>query len=366
MGSIPWEDWFYHLEYKRKEINQLHENAVDLVNLTQSNLILLNSHLEQYRAMVAMNGTLLVTKAQTVMSDLELKDYTAKVGALPTMPGGVLPLQVMEVLAESVATTLVLRLLWNSAKAIYRRFFATAAKQAGEASLRSSSEELLVPLVEAGMREESIIVLGGASENVAKASIEQVKNVGEDVTEQAAKTILGDLTASSLAATGVGIFAAVGIDAIFGAINGAVERDKLDDLIAKLQTAVNKAQSFSDQVTKKINTVKENVVTQEKLFINLVYELDKLKPATFTYQYPTNWNNQLNFVIAQQQAVQEYSVLIDLRQYYLRAIARHQDATKQTIIEHYMDSAPESVTQADVEQYWDILAKYSDGMKKIA
>ncbi|MEM7111713.1 MAG: hypothetical protein AAF614_04725 [Chloroflexota bacterium] len=363
MAGIPWEDWFYHLSAKRDEINSLHTQAVGLVNTTQSNILKLNSHLDDYKKLIAGNTLLLVVKSQVVMDDLKLSDYTTQVNALEPPPAGIIPLEFGEVISEAVGGGFVLRILWNSTKQVYRSFFKTAAKDGADATIESTSESLTEPLLESGMQEASITALRGAGTDIAETAIKTTVDVGEDVAESATKTILGDLTGASLAATGIGIFAAVGIDAVFGAINGAKERDELNKQINNLQTCVNKAQGFSDTVDAKTTAIKAKVAAEEQKFINLMNDLTKIKKATFPYNYAANWDNLAKFQTAQQHAMNEYKVFMELRNFYCRAKVRHPNGTKDSIIDAYLYSAPPSVTTAIANQYWDVLVKYSAVMK---
>ncbi|MEM7111716.1 MAG: hypothetical protein AAF614_04740 [Chloroflexota bacterium] len=363
MGAIPWEDWMYHLPAKRDKVNSLHTQAVTLANQTQSDILTLNKHLKTYRGMVASNMTLLVIAKQTIMSDLELADYSVKIDALETMPAGIIPLEVMEFISEFAAGSLTMRIIWNSGKAVYRRFFKRATQQTVQVQLESMSNNLAEPLIDTGMRAASETALQGSGEGTVSSAVGSTANVGRTVTADAAKTILGDLTMASLVGTGIGIFAAIGIDAVFGAINGATERDKLNDLIDELQGCVDKAQGFNDAVAAKTKTAKAGIVAQEKLFIKLVDGLTKLKTANFTYNFDTGFDNMPQFYAAQQQAICEYGVFVSLRNYYCKAKKRNKNDTKKDIIEHYMYSAPKDVTKQNIEKYWKVLADNSAAVK---
>ena len=62
------------------------------------------------------------------------------------------------------------------------------------------------------------------------ASVASLEDTGEEVTE----AVVEDATSAALASTGIGIFLAVGLDAIFGAINGAKEVEQLNKIISQL------------------------------------------------------------------------------------------------------------------------------------
>jgi hypothetical protein len=155
----------------------------------------------------------------------------------------------------------------------------------------------------------------------------------------------------------------VGIDAVFGAINGANERDKLNGLIDELQTCLTKAQVFNDAVASKTTDAKNGIVAQEQLFIKLINALSKLKTPTFPYEFGTGFDNMAKFLAAQHTALGEYGIFVDLRNYYCDAKTRNPLATKEEIIDHYMLTAPVGVTKAIVESYWTVLANNSEAVK---
>ena len=367
MAGIPWDDWFYNLPYKRNEINSLHTKAVNTENKVQTDIIYLNEQLATFRQLVAGNQTLLYMKTFIVVDDLELAKFQTEIDALPPPPAGIVPLEFGQLIAETIGGGLVLKVLFHAGKEAIKRFFARGTQVTGETTTETLAGTMSEPLLEAGLTEGSIVALEGAAEGggeaIAAASTGAVEAVGTQVTKQAAKTIIGNMTARSLAATGIGIFAAVGIDAIFGAIDGAQENHEIDEEIKKMSDALDKVDGFEEQVQSTTRDVKNQMVTQESTFINVVDDLAHIKTPTFSYKYTTGFDNLSKFVAAQNAAIAEYSLLIQLRNTYAQAVKRNPKVTKDAIINNVLFTAPASVTEKVLNDYWTVLAKYSDAMK---
>ncbi len=125
-----------------------------------------------------------------------------------------------------------------------------------------------------------------------------------------------------MAETGVGIIAAVGLDAIFGAINGAKEAHELDDQIAKLNSAVEKLRNADANLTTKLLKLQGVAVNEEKRFRGIVNDLQKVIPyknAGSWLQLPTDLAALPQFLAAQTEALRYYGLLSQLRIVYLGA-----------------------------------------------
>lgn len=370
MSSIPWDDWFYHLSDRRDEINTLHQNAVNLANQTQTDILALNAHLDTYRSLLAGNVALLAIRPLTVMDDLKLADYAVQVDALPPPPAGVVPIEMAQLITEALGGGFALKLMWNAGKQVYRNLFANAGEQGESDVVELGAEDLAEGLADAGVSEGSVTTLEGATryggESVAEDAVDTVENVGEDVSEAGAKAIFGDMTAASVAATGIGVFAAVGIDAVFGAIDGAKEKSELDDAVTKMQACVAKAQDFAAQVQSRTEQVKSGVVAEQNRVLKLVQSLAAIKAPTFAYDLQPGWDNTAQFLSLQQSAIEEYSVFVDLRNYYCKVKTRNPAAGKDDIINAYLFAAPPEVTADTVDAYWTVLAQNSDAVRTLA
>jgi hypothetical protein len=127
---------------------------------------------------------------------------------------------------------------------------------------------------------------------------------------------------AALAETGVGIIAAVGLDVIFGAINGAKEAKELDKSIRKLHDALQKLDK--NDVDQALNKIKAKIVEEESRFRSLVVELQKIIPKDFPdlAGLPFSPHSIPKFLADQSDALRFYGLLGQLRVTYLRSIER--------------------------------------------
>jgi hypothetical protein len=173
----------------------------------------------------------------------------------------------------------------------------------------------------------------------------------------------------ALAETGVGIIAAVGLDAIFGAINGAKETHELDDQIAKLNSAVEKLRTADANLTTKLSQLQGVAVNEEKRFHGIVSDLQKVIP----YKNAGGWLQLAidlaalpQFLAAQMEVLRYYGLLSQLRIVYLGAKERSPEADKDAIISAVLLRAKAEVTYDQLAELWDILARYSTGMQGLS
>lgn len=190
--------------------------------------------------------------------------------------------------------------------------------------------------------------------------------VGEEVAEAAAEAAVEGASFSSLASTGIGIFAAVGIDMIFGAIDGAREKKELDKQISALQTAVNKSQYYFNTICSKVTEIDAGVIKEEKRFLSLMKALAKIsgQEPTFDYSYTPVAAEAEHFKTAQAQALHQYGLFHDMKEAWLRRLDRHPSQTKEEFLDWFIDDVSPEITEATLNSYWDILKKYSDTMQK--
>lgn len=353
MAMLPWDNWFYNLSDRVDEVNNLHSQAVALQENIQNQITIFNKNLADYTYIVAANETLVIISNQIKMTDLLYKDFQVELEALPTPATGIVPIEIGQLITEAVGGDLMIRGLVQFRK-IAKAWCSGSAEEGTEAIGEAAAEEMSEVGAEVGI--ESSVEVG--SEITAET-------VGEGVAEGAAETVMEGASLSSLAWTGVAIFAAVGIDMIFGAINGATERDQLDETIGKLNTAVSKSQTYYNTVMSKMTEIDEGIVKEEKRFVGILGSLANIsgnKP-TFKYDYDPTVANSASFKVAQTASLTQYGFYIQMRDKWPLAVARKAEITKGEFIDDFLIFAPTGITKEILNQYWDILAKYSDSMK---
>jgi len=118
------------------------------------------------------------------------------------------------------------------------------------------------------------------------------------------------------------VVAAVGVDAILGAIQGSKEAKELDQAKAKLDKALGVTQQFSAKVSSQTQLVLQQTQTQQALFLKNMQLLNRIQPATFKYDYSASDPNATSsFVAAMANAVAEYGWLSTIRTDYVNFMA---------------------------------------------
>ena len=333
-GSIlPWDNWIYHVDSKKHEVNTLHASAVALQDSINSKALHYNALLDQVKQLLSGNAALVIIIKCLQFNDVQLKDFDAKLKLLPDPPKGSVPAKFGSFLAEVTGSILVLKAVVNVGKLLKN-----AAFEVGEGGGEAIGEVGLEGLAETGVE------LG------VEAGVEA--GVG-----------------GALAETGVGIIAAVGLDVIFGAINGAKEAHELDDQIGKLNAAVEKLRSADTDLNDKLSKLQGVAVDEEKRFHGIVNDLQKVIPyknADSWLQLATDLAALPLFLAAQTQALRYYGLLSQLRVVYIGAKERSPKADKETIISVVLFRAKAEVTHEELEKLWDILARYSTGMQGLS
>lgn len=354
MSLLPWDDWIYHLDYKRDEVNSLHTEAVSLQNQIQTQIDLFNGDLDTYKSIYAGNAALVVAANVIVMNDLEYKDFTTQIAAIEPPPAGFVPVSIASLVDELAGGVMALKAIWNLGKVA--KNFATGTEEGAEEISETVAEEMAEAGAEAGVE--------AASESAAEITTE---TVGEGVTEAAAETAIESATLAGLGELGIGIFAAVGIDVIFGLINGAKENSELEKQIDSLNSALSKCHTYYNTVMSKQAEIDGGIVTEEKRFSGLIGALAKVgnQQPGFDYSMTPTVANAPKFLGAMRSALSQYGEFVEMRNGWDQAVSRNPKLTKQAFIEMYVNFAPSGMTEDTLNGYWNVLAKYSDSMKAV-
>lgn len=357
MSMLPWDDWIYHLSYKRDEVNQLHTTAVSLQNQIDSQIDVFNGLLQQYQTLVAGNAALVIVANVLTYKDLQYKDYTVQVDAVEQPPVGFVPVSAASMITELAGGVMVLKAIFNLGKLVKNGIFG-----ASEALPEAASEEATEALIESGVEAGVEASAEGAAEITAET-------VGEGVAEGVAEGVITGATLGTLGALGIGIFVAVGIDVIFGVINGAKENSQLEDAISRLQSAVNKCQTYYNTILSKQAMLDGYIVQEEKRFQGLVSALAKVSspPGTgidnqpkFRYTYDTTTANAAQFIGAMRSALTQYGAFAQMRNNWVVAEEKNPNLTKDQFLA--AEAVVTALDSATLTQYFTILAAYSDSM----
>lgn len=130
---------------------------------------------------------------------------------------------------------------------------------------------------------------------------------------------------AGLAETGVGIIAAVGLDAIFGAINGAKEPQELDDQISKLNTVVGQLNDSKKKLDDQLARLQAVGTQEEQRLKGVLNDLQRVIPyknAATGQQQPIDLTVLPKYLAAEMEALRYYGLLSQLRLTYLKALER--------------------------------------------
>jgi hypothetical protein len=358
MGMLPWDDWFYNLSYKRDEVNNLHTTAVALQNNIQTQIDTFNGFLDQYKTLVAGNSALVIVGNILTFTDLQYKDFTVAVDAVETPPVGFVPVSIASMVDELAGGVMVLKALWQVGK-----FVKQGVLGASEALPGAMSESATEAVAEASA-EAGIETAGEAAGEIT------AETVGEGVAEGVAEAAIEGASLAGLGEIGIGIFAAVAIDAIFGAINGAKENSQLDDAISRLHTAVDKCTTYYNTVLSKQGILSGGIVAEEKRFQGLIDDLANVTSQpesninnvpTFKYDFETTLANAPQFVGAMRSALTQYGAFATMRNNWVIAETKNPAISKDVFLAAEAMLSP--LDESTLDQYFIILAAHSDSMR---
>lgn len=363
-GSIlPWDDWLYHTGKLRAEVQDLHNQAISAQNDIQTKVPQYNTRLNLTKELMSGNAALVIIARAMKFTDLELKNFEVEVEALPDPPKGCIPAKWGMFLSQIGGCFLILKAVVNIGKLVKKGFFKenkeTNGEINGEGDETGGDEGPIEEGGEAGEEGGEAGEVGGeeAAEGLAESSAELGVEAGVEVGAGAA-----------LAETGIGIIAAVGIDAIFGAINGAKEADELKKQIDKFTQAVYTLKKFLHDLDEKFVQLDRVILQEEKRYIGIESSMQAVIPYRGAQLWPQLRLGSLALptcIAAQSSALRHFGLLATLRVTYIRCIERNPLMTRDQIISVVEKTAKTNVTRQDIEDLWVILEEYSVGMKNL-
>ena len=86
-GSIlPWDNWIYHVDSKKQEVNTLHAQAVVLQDSINAQAQHYNTLLDQVKQLLSGNSALVIIIKGLRFDDVQLKNFDATFSHLKTRP----------------------------------------------------------------------------------------------------------------------------------------------------------------------------------------------------------------------------------------------------------------------------------------
>jgi flagellar hook-basal body complex protein FliE len=355
MGIFPWDDWFYNLPWLRDQVNSRHDLLVQTQDNVQTDVGAFNKLLGNAKLLIANNALLLYISTTIQMDDLQLRDFQTQIDQLPDPVKGDIVLNSLEAGSEAIGGILALKFVVNLGQLAKKVIFGT-----GETAT-VQTEKVVVSLGEDALD-------AGITNVTEAATTESLENAAEAGAEEITEVVVEDSTSAALATTGLGIFLAVGLDAIFGAINGAEEQSKLEDILKKLDDKMIIVNKFLDTVRGRATDLDTKTINGISTFQAIASEMERLLPVghkpTFQVDFPATLDSLDTCLDNQQKALVEFKLLVNLRNKYVDALNRNPNVTKDAVVNAVLFDSPTWVTYELLDSIWtEVLAKYSDMMK---
>ncbi|MGY4967443.1 hypothetical protein [Streptomyces sp. 900105245] len=360
MGILPWDNWLYNTDYKKDQVNSLHNQAMQLQGDISAACKAFNEDLNNYKSLIAGNGALVVINNVIKMDDLNYKDFLVKVDEVEEPPAADTVFTMGSMISEAAGTFALMKVVMN-----LKEIVADTSEGTFDALAEDASEGEIDTFVDA------------LSETMEPVEDEVALSL-EDAAPEAIGDVFEGASFSTIGSLGLGVFAAVGIDAIFGMLNGQKEASALDAQIKDLQDAVDKSNTYLDSIKKKQTQIQQGIVDEEKRFVGLIESLaivgaDKGTPTNkpnFPYKYDATLANVDKFTGAVDPpgamalALKQYGTFASLRNLWavysgkFKAPAKPSKSAFLQGVEMF-----ESVSANEVSQYFLVLEEFSDGIK---
>ena len=286
MSLIPWDKWFYPgIDKYKRRINAL-RNQYNMLRRTADKLHnRFQEELDTYKSMLAYDNALFLAATVSVMDDDQFAEYAKTVEqGTKQSPKAPMPEEVAKNISEAFGGYKAITGIYQLGKLAKTQFFSSASEELGE-NIAEDISSNVADSAALGMSDGAIAAGEGIGESVGEA-------VGEIAGEVAAEGAAD----AALASTGIGIVAAVGIDAIIGAIEGAKEEKELKKSCDQLEAAVSKIQIFINKVSKGLTQIGAGITEQEKRFQTVVKKLNQIQAAEFQWNFPTDVNHSGNYL----------------------------------------------------------------------
>jgi len=365
MAMLPWDDIFYHVSQKEQRLNDLYntyQHQRDQISLDGQNY---NGKLDQYKTMIVYNSALLIAHNDATMKDSDFATWL-KANDLdkPGKPDGDEVAKAFQWVSTTTGTVLVGLAVKNFAKT-----YALPAIKSIYQSMKNlwgtAVEDVADQVADEGVQTGISAAADAAEEVGVDETVDAIaESIGEGVAETAASSFLEGLGVSSIGnlALAGGIFAAVGIDAILGAIDGAQEARELDNSINNLRSALNKVNSYLTVLKNNEKKVEDGIISCEKMFLQLMNILSKIQKPSFEWRYPVGMENRSNFKAAMYKAQNQYGILSKIRHDWQTMKQNNPSLTWDLFKTVEEMQRPSSITKEQLDELLDFVAAHSDLM----
>ncbi|MCP4220875.1 MAG: hypothetical protein GY765_39975 [bacterium] len=378
MGMFPWDDLFYHVRGKAKKVGDLYNQYIHQRDTIGTQGDHLRNRIGDLQSITAYTKALLLNASIGKMTDDDYHQFLSNNELnKPMAPKQSMVIQIYQGIAELVGFMKFGQTLFRFGKLIKQSYFTEPVDEAAEVAEEDISEMIsdaaAEAVEEAGVDEAGDIASSAIVDAAADAGVEAGSEAGLEAVGEA--VVESTMSAVSVACAAGGIFAAIGIDALLGAINGAVEAKELNDQIDKLDAGLSKVTAFLGRINGDISKCEASILAQINQFKKVVAVLTKIQAATFDYDYPSEIAYLPQWKVAIQKAGRQYFYLSKVRNDFHEYLHNWNTDNPDTPFNkrcykmwRTMESTqrPEPLTKKQALGFIDYVATVSDEMKKYA
>jgi len=257
---------------------------------------LLSQEVEIYKSFIAFDSTLLLAQVAATTTNDKWKQYVASVSAGLSSPPtqNYIPYQTAQFIVEFAGGTFAIRAIYNFGKLIKSGLSKLGGVGAEATSIEADAEAI------------------GLTEGAAEGGGEAGGEIGAELIGEAAAEAGLDAGLSA-ALPGIGLIAALGIDALIGLFEGRKEEKALKKAVGEVDDALMKVDEYTRKVTKMRSAIETSSVKEMETFQRLITALTAVASPTFKYDWAPTISNSENYLHAMQSATQQYGILIPVR-----------------------------------------------------
>jgi len=330
MAIFPFADWFYHLSQKQDDLDDEYNTYLKLCETINAGGVKFDHELSTLQEMAVMNYGLIIAAAQTQMSESDYAAFLANNEQLPPPhPSSAAVITAIDATAAMLGLANLGAFLWNLKTALTPAFRSAASTVAN--SLRSTpqvapelSESWIELTTERGVQaaDEIAITADGAdaARAIGSATADAGVQAGSDAGIEAVGSAVADASSAGVSAglNALGIVAAVGIDAILGAIDGAQQSKELEQAKGRLDKALGVINQFSKKLDDQFTTLQLDIEKQAQAFVASMAALSAIQAPMFavTNLAPV-YANRVQYLVNMRQALTQYGYLTVIRSNWL-------------------------------------------------
>jgi hypothetical protein len=350
MSMLPWANWIYHNDYRKQEVETLQQEATSVATFYNSEIDNFKQYYSSYKDLVLLNSALAIISQSISMDDEQYDNLTSTLNSLENITPEI-DSNVEQIIDAVVLWPKFIKCVYNMGSLLKSKVFSTDSSEVAEeglSDLAESSEEVGIEVA-----------------STEQATALTAETIGEDVGESAAEAVLEGAALSTWEAFGIGVVVAVGIDAVFGIINGEKEKEELDNDIDKLKSALSKLMFAQNTLSQKVMKVESGIVTEENRYNGIIASLNKTTgdQQEFTLDIEASVENADQFISKGGNAISHFSTYVNFKYYWYQALQNNADLTKNEFFDLFNAFSSQPLSDDELDQYWQTLSQYSSSMQ---